>query len=93
VGAELIDAMYVAPDGTIYTNSEWDEGGREAGIYKDGDVIGMLSEMHGWGRLGGEAVTANSKAIYAMIQGNEGGGLTGPAYPPVAIGIVCAVMT
>jgi len=45
--------MYVAPDGTIYTNSEWDEGGREAGIYKDGDVIGMLSEMHGWGRLGG----------------------------------------
>jgi hypothetical protein len=79
----FIDAMYVAPDGTIYTNSEWDEGGREAGIYKDGDVIGMLSEMHGWGRLGGEAVTANNKYIYvAMIQGNEGGGLTGPAYPP-----------
>ncbi|MCJ8280376.1 MAG: hypothetical protein MJK14_10855, partial [Rivularia sp. ALOHA_DT_140] len=33
-----ISGMYVAPDGKIYTNSIWDEAGREAGIYKNGDV-------------------------------------------------------
>ncbi len=65
-----IEAMYVASDGTVYTNSAWDEAGREAGIYKDGDVIGKLSDTHGWSRLGGQAVTANSKYVYiAMRQG------------------------
>lgn len=65
-----ISAMYVASDGTVYTNSVWDEAGREAGIYKDGDAIGKASNLHGWGRTGGEAVTANSKYLYiAMTQG------------------------
>ena len=65
-----ISAMYVASDGTVYTNSVWDEAGREAGIYKDGDAIGKASNLHGWGRSGGEAVTANSKYLYiAMKQG------------------------
>lgn len=69
----FIEGMYVATDGTVYTASIWDEGGREAGIYKDGKVIGMLSELHGWGRLGGVAITANSEYIFvAMSQGNEG---------------------
>lgn len=75
-----ISALYVTPDGTIYTNSWWDEGGREAGIYKDGDVIGMLSDTHGWGRLGGEAVTANGKYIYAAMQ-QEPSGKPGEDYP------------
>jgi hypothetical protein len=65
-----IAAMYVGNDGTVYTNSVWDEAGREAGIYKDGDAIGKASNLHGWGRTGGEAVTANSKYLYiAMTQG------------------------
>ena len=38
-----ISAMYVASDGTVYTNSVWDEAGREAGIYKDGDAIAKAS--------------------------------------------------
>jgi DNA-binding beta-propeller fold protein YncE len=59
-----IGAMHVASDGTIYTNSVWDEAGREVGIYKDGDVIGKAKELHGWGRNGGEAVTANSKYLF-----------------------------
>lgn len=64
-----ISAMYVARDGTVYTNSVWDEAGREAGIYKDGDAIAKASNLHGWGRTGGEAVTANSKYLYiAMTQ-------------------------
>ncbi|AFY34953.1 NHL repeat-containing protein [Calothrix sp. PCC 7507] len=65
-----IEAMYVAPNGTVYTNSVWDEAGREAGIYKDGNPVGMLEDLHGWNRLGGKAVTVNSKYIYiAMSQG------------------------
>ena len=35
-----INEIRVDPDGTVYTNSHWDEGGRRNGIYKDGDVIG-----------------------------------------------------
>lgn len=76
-----IEAMYVTLDGTVYTNSIWDEGGREAGIYKDGDVIGLAADTHGWSRLGGKAVTANSKYIYlAMLQGSMGD--INEDYPP-----------
>ena len=32
--------MVTAPDGSCYTWSHWDEGGKRFGIYKDGDVIG-----------------------------------------------------
>jgi len=32
--------MVTAPDGSCYTWSHWDEGGRKFGIYKHGDVIG-----------------------------------------------------
>ncbi|MBD2533944.1 hypothetical protein H6G97_32125 [Nostoc flagelliforme FACHB-838] len=76
-----IEAMYVAPDGTVYTNSYWDEAGKEAGIYKDGKVIGSLEDTHGWSRGGGKAVTANSKYAYiAMTQG--AGGNKKEDYPP-----------
>jgi hypothetical protein len=65
-----IEAMYVTGNGLVYTNSIWDEAGMEAAIYKDGKVIGFLEDLHGWYRLGGKAVTANSKYIYvAMRQG------------------------
>lgn len=73
--------MYVAPNGTAYVASHWDEGGREAGIYKDGDVIGKLDDLHGWGRLGGIAITGNQRYIYlAMQQSNSG--KPGEDYPP-----------
>jgi hypothetical protein len=76
-----IEAMYVTPDGTVYTNSHWDEAGTEAGIYKDGKVIGALGDTHGWSRGGGKAVTANSKYVYiAMTQGSKG--KTNEDYPP-----------
>jgi hypothetical protein len=65
-----IAAMYVGNEATVYTNSVWDEAGRETGIYKNPDAIGKASNLHGWGRIGGEAVTANSKYLYiAMTQG------------------------
>ncbi|MEH2441142.1 hypothetical protein [Nostoc sp.] len=76
-----IEAMYVALDGTVYTNSHWDEAGMEAAIYKDGKVIGAIGDTHGWSRGGGIAVTANSKYIYlAMTQGSKG--KTDEDYPP-----------
>lgn len=68
-----IEGMYVKDDGTIYTNSAWDEAGSEAGIYKDGKPIFTLQDTHGWNRLGGKAITVNSKYIYlAMVQGGIG---------------------
>ncbi|MEM7552675.1 MAG: hypothetical protein AAF378_00980 [Cyanobacteria bacterium P01_A01_bin.84] len=76
-----ISGMYVAGDGTIYTNSPWDEATREAGIYKNGDVIGKAEDLHGWGRLGGIAVTADSKYIYVAMRQSPGG-KPGEDYPP-----------
>ncbi|HLO86705.1 MAG TPA: hypothetical protein VK203_17130 [Nostocaceae cyanobacterium] len=65
-----IEAMYVATDGTIYTNSHWDEAGAEAAVYKDGKMIAILEDTHGWNRGGGKAVAVDNKYIYlAMIQG------------------------
>jgi hypothetical protein len=76
-----IEAMYVTSDGTVYTNSHWDEAATEAGIYKDGKIIAAVGDTHGWGRGGGKAVTANSKYIYiAMSQGSIGN--TKEDYPP-----------
>ncbi|MGB3638190.1 MAG: hypothetical protein WBA39_11540, partial [Rivularia sp. (in: cyanobacteria)] len=63
-----ISGMYVAPDGTIYTNSEWDEAGREVGIYRNGDVVGKAEDLHGWGRSGGVAITADKKYIYVAME-------------------------
>jgi len=76
-----IEGMYVKDDGTIYTNSFWDEAGSEAGIYKDGKPIFILEDTHGWNRLGGKAITVDNKYIYiAMSQG--GMDQTKEDYPP-----------
>ncbi|MBC7326738.1 beta-propeller fold lactonase family protein [bacterium] len=80
---DFLEGMFVSPDGTVYTASVWDEAGREFGFYKNGDVVGYCKETHGWGTLGGYAITANSKYIFiAHLQGNEGGHLQGKEYPP-----------
>jgi DNA-binding beta-propeller fold protein YncE len=79
----FIEGLYVAPDGTAYTASGWDEAGREFGIYRDGAVIGKAADTHGWGTNGGPAVTASGKYMFiAHSHGNEGGGLKGEKYPP-----------
>jgi len=76
-----VSSMYVAPDGTVYTNSGWDEGDREVGIYKNGDVIGKADDTHGWGRGGGVAVTADKKYLYVAMQQSQSGS-PGEDYPP-----------
>ncbi|WP_017316818.1 NHL repeat-containing protein [Mastigocladopsis repens] len=76
-----VSGMYVAPDGTVYTNSGWDEAGREVGIYKNSDVIGKAEDLHGWERSGGVAITADKKYIYVAMQ-QAHGGRAGEDYPP-----------
>jgi hypothetical protein len=84
--------LCVDADGTLYTDSNWDEGGYEAGIYKHGDEIGRCMELsHGWGRQGGYAVTVDAEYIYVdMTQHGDDGGDNGvrknrnglPVFPP-----------
>ena len=38
-----INSIYVAPDGTVYAQSGWDEGQRCLGIYKDGHSVGQCN--------------------------------------------------
>ena len=63
-----IAAMCVTADGTCYTDSFWDEGGHEAGIYRNGDLIGALSDTH---EHGGYAVTANADFVYIAYRSGE----------------------
>jgi hypothetical protein len=68
-------SIFVTPDGTVYSNSVWDEGERESGIYKNGEIVGKLANTHGWGILGGKAITANSTYVYMAVSqdGCDGG--------------------
>ena len=79
-----IEGMTVLPDGTIYTNVPWEEGGGNVTAIKDGKVLGKAGHTHGWGNQGGRAVAANEKYLFIGCQvGNEGGGLKDPdTWPP-----------
>ncbi|KXU85914.1 hypothetical protein CR51_39525 [Caballeronia megalochromosomata] len=78
-----IQALRVASDGTVYTNSPWDESGAEIAAYRNGDRIAVAGATHGWAAAGGDAVTSNSAYLYAAMSiGNQGGGLVGADYPP-----------
>jgi hypothetical protein len=79
-----IRTMLVTPDGTVYTNTEWDEAGREVGVYKDGDALGKAGYTHGWGYMGGEAIAVNDKYVFiAQSMNSEEGGLKDPStWPP-----------
>ena len=79
----FVDGMFVAPNGTVYLASGWDEACREFGIYRNGDAVGNCADTHGWGTNGGPAVAASETYLFiAHSHGNEGGHLKGPQYPP-----------
>lgn len=61
-----IFALHVRPNGTVYANSPWDEGGRECGIYKDGKVLGGLEKTHDV--LAGYAIASDGTYVYAAIK-------------------------
>jgi hypothetical protein len=74
-----IRAVLVTGDGTVYTNAEWDEAGREVGVYRDGDVLGLAGHTHGWGYHGGRAIAVNDQYVFiAQKVDCEGGGLKDP---------------
>ncbi|MGJ5672426.1 MAG: hypothetical protein ACR9NN_02195 [Nostochopsis sp.] len=83
-----VSDMYVAPDGTVYTNTDWDEAGREVGIYKNGDVIGKADDLHGWGRMGGDAIAVAQKYMYVGMQQSPEG-KAGEDYPPKGTNWFC----
>lgn len=61
-------ALWVAPNGTAYTNCVWDESGREGGIYNAaGQPIGRLKDFHG---EGGQDITSDGTYIYAAAYNN-----------------------
>jgi hypothetical protein len=78
-----IQAIDVAPDGTVYVNCGWDESGSEIAAYKNGDKLAVGGATHGWGAGGGEAITSNHTYVYAaMTIGNQTNTLVGADYPP-----------
>ena len=78
-----IQSISVAPNGTVYTNSPWDESGSEIAAYQNGNKLAIAGNTHGWGAAGGDAVAVNSTYLYAAMSiGNESNALVGADYPP-----------
>lgn len=78
-----VEAISVAPDGTVFTNAPWDESGSEVAAYRNGDKLAVAGFTHGWGAHGGDAVASNSTYLYAgMSIDTEDGVLVGSDYPP-----------
>ncbi len=59
------NSMFVDTDGTIYANAYWDEGAKEAGIYKNGKCIGFIPNQHT--SVDGGAITVNATTIWASV--------------------------
>ena len=77
-----VEDIFVAPDGTLWTNVYWDEAGGNVQQYKDGRLVAMARHTHGWGYEGGAAVAANAKYLFIVQNvNNEGGGLRGHSWP------------
>ena len=79
-----IDALCVTPDGRVFSNTFWEEGGGNVTEFKDGKVLGNAGDTHGWGATGGKAIACNSKYLYIGCRmQNEGGGLNDlSTWPP-----------
>jgi len=72
-----MDGIYATPDGKVYSNTTWDEGGRPASIFKDGKLISPLNALNNspnYQNGGGDAIAADGKYIY---KGNTANGTDG----------------
>ena len=47
-----IEGICVMPDGTVFTNVIWEEGGDNVQQYQDGKLIRAARHTHGWGYEG-----------------------------------------
>lgn len=61
-----LSALWVRGDGTVFTNSQYDEGHQSAGIYRDGEVVGRLQDII---LSGGRVLTGDADYIYVSIEG------------------------
>lgn len=64
-------SMWVAPEGTIYTASLWDENEGSIAIYKAGKNAGSIGP-HGWAQ--GSAITGNATYLWLPRQFDSTGG-------------------
>ncbi|PMS35907.1 WD-40 repeat-containing protein [Trinickia symbiotica] len=69
-------SMWVAPEGTIYTSTMWDEDEGGVAIYRSGQNAGSIG-IHN--EFQGSAITGNATAIFAALQYNAayGSGMVG----------------
>jgi hypothetical protein len=71
--------IFVAPDGRVYTNSGWDEAGRDAGVYgPDGEPLSIVPVRY-FGQQGSRAITANDRYVFVACHGHRGRPGRGPA--------------
>ena len=71
-----MDTIYVSPDGKVYTNAVWDEGGRPVSVFKDGRIISPLNNQSNsvnWQNGGGVAVAAKDDRIFVGYSPNGTG--------------------
>ncbi len=62
--------IYVSGNGTVYTDSTWDENHNATGIYQNGNLVGRLTPDDGPDSSGGQAgrsVTGDGTYIYAAF--------------------------
>ena len=72
------NSMYVDADGTIFTNSFWDEAAKELGIYKNGLCTGMIQNQHEHADGGG--ITANANFVWATVHEGKISRFNRPGY-------------
>jgi hypothetical protein len=82
---QQIMGICIAPDGTVLTNTTWDEGGGEVSVFgPDGAVRGVAGHTHGWGYGGGNCVAANHRYFFLVqrVDSERGHLIQADTWPP-----------
>lgn len=85
------NSMFVEADGTIFTNSFWEEGAKELGIYKNGQCIGAIPNQHGHADGGG--ITANASYVWASVHEGKISRFNRPGYSENGIEFTASTAT
>ncbi len=85
----FVDAMGVAPDGTVFTSSIWDEAHKEMGFYRDGRDLGQWDEIGSadwpksqwsFNNADGGAVAAGDRYVFLTIDRTINSKQQGPGW-------------
>lgn len=83
--------LFVSPNGTVASVCEWDEGGSNVAVFKDGELISVPegSGTGGWGRFSMASVVLDSNYVYQLLSQNGCDGANNelnqnglPQFPP-----------